>query len=65
MDTFVNIYVSGFILSCIIFAFRAYRNKPATPPDYLDVIWWLFGWWFLLPIFIFRWIKYKIKGEDI
>lgn len=65
MKKFILIYTIGFLVSTCIFLFRALRNKPSTPPDFLDIFFWLFAWWFILPIFVVRWIKYKLKGESI
>jgi hypothetical protein len=65
IKNFPEIYITGFLISSLIFIFRAIKGKPAQEPGWLDVFMWLFAWWFLLPIFIVRWIKYKIKGENI
>lgn len=58
-------YAAGFLISTLIFTYRAINRMPAQDPGPLDILWWLFGWWFLLPIFLFRWVKYKVRGKKL
>ncbi len=53
------------IITTMIGTYRAHKRRPGVEPNELDAILWMLLPWFFLPIFIVRWIKYKIKGKTL
>lgn len=61
---FILYYFLGIVTVCIG-AYRSAYNKQSIPAEALDTIAWFLLWWIYLPIFLIRYIKYKIKGRSI
>lgn len=65
VKTIALIYFIGGLFTAFIGAFRAAKNKQTLPPSELDALSWFIMWWMYLPIFSFRWIKYKLRGKSL
>ena len=64
-ETFALIWALGWLVTSLISTFRAVRGKQADPNPYGDVLAYAFAWPIYLVIFIVRWTKYKIRGQNI
>ena len=59
-------YFIGGLLTSIIGVYRGFiKGKQSSEPDELTSFSWFLIWFIWLPVFIFRWIKSKIKGKTI
>lgn len=45
--------------------YRSITDKQSIPGNPLDALSWFIMWWVYLPIFIVRFIKYKIRGKQL
>lgn len=64
-ELFAMIWAMGWLVTSIISSYRVVRGKQATPTPYMDVLGYMFLWPIILPIFLVRWAKYKLRGESI
>lgn len=64
-ERFILIYILGWLATSLISSVRAVRKKQGSNHTELDVLGYMFNWWMILPIFLIRWTKYKMRGEDI
>lgn len=64
-ENFIIAYIIGWLVTSLISSVRAVRRKQGSNHTELDVLGYMFNWWIILPIFIVRWVKYKIRGQDI
>lgn len=53
------------IITVIIGTFRGVTNRQSTHSGPLDGIAWMFAWFIYLPIFVVRFIKYKLRGKKL
>ena len=53
------------LITMLIGMYRGLTNKQATEANELDSISWFFAWWIYLPIFIVRYVKYKLMGKNL
>lgn len=59
-------YFIGGTLTSLIGIYRGLvKNKQSFEPDGLTSLSWFLLWWIWLPIFVVRFIKYKIKGKTL
>lgn len=57
-----------FILGLLTTGIGVYRNltgRQVAEPDELSVLSWFLCWWVYLPLFVVRYIKYKINGKKL
>ena len=55
----------GGTLTSVIGIYRGLRNKQSSEPDELTSFSWFLLWFIWLPVFIVRWVKYRLKGKKI
>lgn len=61
----IYLYIVFGLITVTIGSFRALTDKQSTDSGPLDSLSWFFAWFIYLPIFIVRFIKYKIKGKNL
>lgn len=57
--------ICGTITSLIGIYRGLIKNKQSSPPDELTSMSWFLLWFIWLPVFIVRWVKYRLKGKKI
>lgn len=66
MKTFAMWYILLGLFTALLGIYRAFAGKQNTESSEMDVLFgWIFAWWFYLPTFIIRYIKYKINGKEL
>jgi len=65
MILFATWYFILGLLTCGIGVYRGITGKQSAEPDELSVLSWFLFWWVYLPIFLIRYIKYKVNGKSL
>lgn len=64
-ELIAKVWAIGWLTTSIISSFRVVRGKQANPSPYMDVLGYTLNWPIILPIFLVRWTKYKLKGKSL
>lgn len=65
VELFAKVWALGWFITSFISSFRVVRGKQGSPNPYMDVLGYTLNWPIILPIFIVRWTKYKLRGKSI